>query len=97
MKRVLSKYDNPDRFIQRLEYWRREDDDRHGRFVVRWGLGVSLHTQGCSSARLAEFRAGDNVVITGQVVAVSEALHTGGSIESEIKYKPIETRRVEKP
>lgn len=93
MNTVQSKYRNPDKLIEKL---RRRLKER-GELVSRWSWCNDADNLIAESDILGVFRVGDTVLIEGRVVEVHESADSNRKIESEIRYKCVETRRVEKP
>ncbi len=96
MKKVESKYKNPDKFIERLktqldEAWKatREANEDQGNWVLTFSKNTEFSIN-ATSRRLGEFRTNDIVIITGRIKKITEELDS-----SEIEYDKITVRRKE--
>ena len=65
-----------------------------GDLIVNWADSVFDVTT-CSDRTLGDLHAGDRIVIVGKIMEVREYLNSAGHPCSSIKYRMLETRRVE--
>jgi len=83
------------RLISKIESAEHQAECARGEKVVSWESGI-FDEQGAESRNMGDFKVDNTIAIIGKVISVVEVRETSTDrVHSSIKYRRLETRRIQ--